>query len=60
MNDSGSSTLLYETGTPNHVSTPVNRDTGLVLNYRFSEGTGTTVYDSSGHGYTGTLNGSTV
>ena len=60
MNDSGSSTLLYETGTPNRVSTPVNRDTGLVLNYRFSEGTGTTVYDSSGDSHTGTLGGSTV
>ena len=60
MNDSGSSTLLYETGTPNHTSAPVTRDSNLILNYKFSEGTGATTYDSSGHGYTGTLNGSTV
>jgi len=60
LNDGGNSTLVYETGTPNHVLSPVNRDTGLILSYKFSEGTGTTTYDSSGHGYTGTLNGSTV
>jgi len=60
LNDSGQSGLIYETGTANHVATPVVRDTNLILNYKFSEGTGTTTYDSSGHGYTGTLANSPV
>ena len=57
LNDNGSGTLLYETGTPLHVATPVLRETNLILNYKFSEGTGTTTYDSSGRNNTGTLSG---
>jgi hypothetical protein len=57
INDNGNSTLLYETGTPNHVASPITRDSGLILNYKFSEGSGATTFDYSGHGYTGTLSG---
>jgi hypothetical protein len=59
MNDNGNSTILYETGTPNHISTPVVRDSNLILYYDFNEGSGTTALDRSGHSYIGTLNGPT-
>ena len=57
INDNGNSTLLYETGTPNHVSSPVVRDSGLILYYNFNEGSGSTAIDRSGHAYNGTLSG---
>jgi len=59
INDNGNSTLLYETGTPNHVASPIVRDSGLIAYWDFDEGSGSTALDRSGHGYNGTLNGPT-
>ncbi|MDD5431035.1 MAG: LamG domain-containing protein, partial [Candidatus Pacebacteria bacterium] len=53
--DGGIYPELYETGT-NLTLIPVNYgDTSLVGYWKFDEGTGTSAYDASGNGYTGTL-----
>ena len=57
LNDNGNSTLLYETGTPNHVASPIVRETNLVGYWTLSEGTGVTTADKSGHNNYGTLTG---
>jgi len=53
--DGGQYTGLYEKGT-NLQLTPIDYgDTSLVGYWTFDEGSGTTAYDRSGHGYDGTL-----
>jgi len=54
--DGGSYPELFEIG--NNLSLlPVNRDSSLVGYWKFDEGSGTTVYDASGHNATGTWSG---
>ena len=59
MNDNGDSTLLYETGTPNHVATPIVRESSLIGYWKLDEGTGTVVknYGIIGKSAEGTFNG---
>ena len=43
----------------NPTSSPINDDDFLNAFWKFDQGSGTTVYDSSGHGYHGNINGAT-